>query len=73
MYDMAQPPTRTIAGVRLGHREEVRNTRRTTIEASSVDVDVDFVVDVELIVERVAVHVRKAEREREREQLWRLG
>jgi hypothetical protein len=66
---MAQPPTRTIAGVRLGHR----GTRRTTIEASSVDVDVDFVVDVELIVERVAVHVRKAEREREREQLWRLG
>ena len=26
MYDMAQPPTRTIAGVRLGHREEVRNS-----------------------------------------------
>ena len=61
MYDMAQPPTRTIAGVRLGHR----GTRRTTIEASSVDVDVDFVVDVELIVERVAVNVRKAEREKE--------
>jgi hypothetical protein len=42
-----------------------RNTRRTTIEASSVDVDVDFVVDVELIVELVAVNVRKAEREKE--------
>jgi len=45
---------------------------RTTIEASSVDVDVDFVVDVELIVELVAVNVRKAEREKE-SKLWRLG